>query len=614
MGDGMDISPDKQNINAVFSSTTYHIDFYQRDYRWTSEPVLRLLDDVFFKFDETYENNSELPAEQATIEEHYPWYYLNTYVTNKVGGKVFIVDGQQRLTTLCLILTKLYHLAAQFESPLEKWIDGKIVGHVGAKSQHWMNHEGHNETQEKIYQNQLDGFSPSSGITAENMIANYNLLGSYLDKKLTTQHKFESFVFYFLYRLVLINLAVEQTDVPMVFEVINDRGVKLQPYEILKGKLLGQLDKAVLDKRNLNGVWEDNITSINAYGEDEADDFFRYFLKAKFANTRKDAQSFDGDYHRQIFANDFEDKLGVVQNPTGVIQFLEGNFANYARLYEKCLEAFDDEQAGAFAYNSLNSIDGAFLFVQSSCKIGDHEESQKLAKIPYEMDRIFSLLQLQGAYDSNSFQQLLYQISAEIREKDVSSLRPAFDKYLIKEVNSRRNTETDETFKYTYFKQAGINLNVTFKRYFLARIEEFMSRGLNDGMKHSVRDLVKKRATKDGFHIEHILSYNDDNLALFDNDEDRFDQERNRLGGLLLLKGKDNISSNNETFEKKLKTYAGTLYWNETLHTDTYKSKIDLREMKKKHSLAFEPVEKFGPEELEARHKLLFEISKIIWA
>jgi len=38
--------------------------------------------------------------------------------------------------------------------------------------------------------------------------------------------------------VVIINLEVAQTDVPMVFEVINDRGIRLQPYEILKGKLL----------------------------------------------------------------------------------------------------------------------------------------------------------------------------------------------------------------------------------------------------------------------------------------------------------------------------------------------------------------------------------------
>lgn len=50
----MGISPDKQNIAQVFSGTAYHIDFYQRDYRWNAEPVLRLLDDIFFKFEEQY--------------------------------------------------------------------------------------------------------------------------------------------------------------------------------------------------------------------------------------------------------------------------------------------------------------------------------------------------------------------------------------------------------------------------------------------------------------------------------------------------------------------------------------------------------------------------------
>ncbi|SFQ80228.1 hypothetical protein SAMN04515668_4556 [Hymenobacter arizonensis] len=38
----MDISLDKQSIDKIFSSTTYHIDFYQRHYKWTKEPVNRM--------------------------------------------------------------------------------------------------------------------------------------------------------------------------------------------------------------------------------------------------------------------------------------------------------------------------------------------------------------------------------------------------------------------------------------------------------------------------------------------------------------------------------------------------------------------------------------------
>ena len=123
----MDISPDKQNIDAVFSNTLYHIDFYQRDYRWNDEPVLRLLDDIFYKFNEYYAENSSLPASAEVIDAKYSWYYLNTYVTNKVDGKVFVVDGQQRLTTLSLILIKLLHLAKAHDSKAVKWLDGKIA-------------------------------------------------------------------------------------------------------------------------------------------------------------------------------------------------------------------------------------------------------------------------------------------------------------------------------------------------------------------------------------------------------------------------------------------------------------------------------------------------------
>ncbi len=65
------------------------------------------------------------------------------------------------------------------------------------------------------------------------MVSNFETISTWLDKALTDKHKFETFSFYFLHRLVLINLSVEQTEVSMVFEVINDRGVRLRPYEIL---------------------------------------------------------------------------------------------------------------------------------------------------------------------------------------------------------------------------------------------------------------------------------------------------------------------------------------------------------------------------------------------
>ena len=68
----MDISPDKQNIDAVFSNTLYYIDFYQREYRWTEEPVSRLLDDVFYKFNEIYSENHELDERGSYYRQQIP--------------------------------------------------------------------------------------------------------------------------------------------------------------------------------------------------------------------------------------------------------------------------------------------------------------------------------------------------------------------------------------------------------------------------------------------------------------------------------------------------------------------------------------------------------------
>jgi hypothetical protein len=80
-----------------------------------------------------------------------------------------------------------------------------------------------------------------------------------------------------------------------------------------------------------------------------------------------------------------------------------------------------------------------------------------------------------------------------------------------------------------------------------------------------------------------------------------------------LLKGKDNISSKNESYLKKLESYANTLYWNETLRADSYKSKLDFTRMINKFALTFRHMDTFGPEELEERDKLLYDMVCVIW-
>jgi hypothetical protein len=248
----------------------------------------------------------------------------------------------------------------------------------------------------------------------------------------------------------------------------------------------------------------------------------------------------------------------------------------------------------------------------SCCTHNDPEEAEKMHLVSEQVDRMFCLLQLQRSYNSNSFATEIYKLSAEIRNKKVDEIKPIFDKYLLGLLGEARGVPVDQPLSYGFFKDTGIELEKRFKRYFFARIEQFIADNTKMQMKQSLYDLVQNTGNVNGFHIEHILSDNSENKAFFEDDE-LFERERNRLGGLLLLKGRDNISSNNEVYKKKLRSYANTLYWNETLREDTYKSKLDFESMMAKYKLHFRPMTSFGPAELEERHKLLYDIVKIIW-
>lgn len=619
IGREMDIQPDKQNIDKLFSSTVYHIDFYQRDYKWSEEPVKRLMDDIFYQFDEVYDRCSDLEPNKENINSHYPWYYLNTYVTNNVGGREFVVDGQQRLTTLTLMLIKLYLMAKDENSKTERWVELKISGFSGTEHEFWMNHVRHIN----VFSSLLDGepfssIDTSSGITAVNMVKNYQVISSYFDEKLFDKRRLETFIFYFLLRLVLINLAVDTKQVPMVFEVINDRGVRLKPYEILKGKLLGQIDKAELESNDYNGKWEEAVSRVNAFREDEIDSFFRYWLKAKHTTGRKEGQRFDGDYHREMLKPDMNSKLRLDHDAVGVKDFLDTTFSYYTKLYEKIWEATGtlNPLYPAVHFNALNGQDSQFMLIMSACKTNDEDEDSKIHVVSVELDKAFSLLQLQGAYDSNSFSELLFRVSSEIRDQKVADIPVIFSKHFMDELVDNRSLQNTSplSFNYNLFKNMTIDrMNKRFIRYFLGRVDMFIAQGMRLEMKHSLKDLVSLSGAKTGFHVEHIFANNDTNIELFGDDLERFEQERNRLGGVLLLKGIDNISSNAEGFDNKLKTYANTLYWNETLREDTYKSKLDFRDFIQRTELAFKPYSSFGPAELEERHKLLFDLCDRIW-
>jgi len=613
----MAISPIPQSIEDVFSTITYNIDFYQRQYKWLKDPVERLLDDVFYKFNSDYlEIEDTMEPENAANK--IGWYYLNTYVTNTIDGKVYLVDGQQRLTTITLILIQLYQQSVKESSELSEWVKSKIFGIVGPKKIFWLNHEGHAKTLEKLLHGEsFESIDTSIGITSKNIVENSKYIKTWLEKDIDSKHKLETFIYYFLRRLQLVKLEVSQADVPMVFEVINDRGVRLKPYEILKGKLLGQIDKDELKILDLNKIWESQVSKINEIGEDEIDNFFEYYIRSKIANSRGLAVKYDKkDYHRALFTDEADSFFKLKRNPAQIKRFLQNDFVYFTNLYHK-IRRYSNDLIQGFEhvfFNSLNELNAQYLILLSSIKFNDPEEDLKIQLIAREFDRLFVLLQLQRSYDSNKITDIIYHLVTELRDQPAEKIRAAFDNQIIQLLSSAKATVIHEPFNYMYFKEVGYNdLSTRFSRYFFARIDYFICQNSNAEMQQSFHNLVRNTGHVNGYHIEHILAHNEENLSLFSGDEELFERERNRLGGLLLLRGNANISSSNETYTNKLRTYVQTLYWNATLHPDTYHSNLDLMQLKNKYNLKLRAMDVFGPEELEERHKLLADIIKIIW-
>ena len=609
----MEIVPSNNNIEKVFSSITYYIDFYQRDYKWSKENVNSLLDDIFHKFNLEYKQI--LDVNDKNIDEHYTWYYLNTYVTNKVEGKNYIVDGQQRLTTLTLILIKLYQLSIKYESIKKDWIKDQICGSTPYGRSFWMGQNGRVSMLENLFEDddyKIDDVNEES-LSIQNMYTNYQIIKKRLESELDTKHKFETFSLFFSRRIVLINLDVNQTDVPMVFEVINDRGERLRPYEILKGKLLGQIGKN--DVEEYNKIWEEKIHKLQVLKDEEIDNFFRFLFRSKYVNTRAEYSEFDGDYHKTIFTDKWNRNLNLKRNPEQVKTFIRNEFNYFIDLYTNLLSKTNEESNSEeyLLYNSLNDLDRQYLLILSACVNSDPNEGKKIKLVSKLFDKYFTLLNLNGCYDSNYFTESIIELNKKIRNKDPEKIENIFNQQLITDISYKRATEVESPFIWNYFKDASYNnLPIRFLRYFFARIEHFIAENINSPCT-SYYNLVRNTGLKSGYHVEHIMANNEESLAIFENDEELFQKERNRLGGLLLLKGKDNISSGAEKYENKLETYVGTNLFNQTLHPDFYHSNVDFRRFTDKYSLEFKPIHHLNNHTIEERTKLLFEITKLIW-
>jgi hypothetical protein len=93
-----------RTIRELLAGHKYSIDYYQREYKWQQKQVAELIDDLADKFLESHEEDNERSA-----VGDYGHYFLGSIIISDKDGQKFIIDGQQRLTTLTLLLIFLHH-------------------------------------------------------------------------------------------------------------------------------------------------------------------------------------------------------------------------------------------------------------------------------------------------------------------------------------------------------------------------------------------------------------------------------------------------------------------------------------------------------------------------
>jgi uncharacterized protein with ParB-like and HNH nuclease domain len=115
------ITPLYRSIQDLLQSQSFAIDEYQREYKWEKENIDELLSDLQAKFFSHYKTGDD-----TTAISSYGEYFLGSIIVSKRNGKNYLIDGQQRVTSLTLLLICLYRAAQAKDLPVVQTVGPMI--------------------------------------------------------------------------------------------------------------------------------------------------------------------------------------------------------------------------------------------------------------------------------------------------------------------------------------------------------------------------------------------------------------------------------------------------------------------------------------------------------
>ena len=218
---------EEMSISDVYmnsqNTVTYSIPVYQRNYAWEEDQITALIKDVY----DSWQKNPSAP------------YYIGTLVTYKRNDREYeVIDGQQRLTTIFLII--------------------KTLGIKDIKNE--LTYSARSTSSSTIMRLNKDD---ELGDEADAGIRNGYEFADKALKSIVLSDEREGFQEYFLRHVKLIHYDVpKDVNLNHYFEVMNSRGEQLEKHEIVKSMLGQYLDKQQL--ATFCRVWE-ACSEMNVY-------------------------------------------------------------------------------------------------------------------------------------------------------------------------------------------------------------------------------------------------------------------------------------------------------------------------------------------------------------
>jgi uncharacterized protein with ParB-like and HNH nuclease domain len=611
------ITPHYRSVQQLLQSQSFSIDEYQREYKWEKENIDELLSDLQAKFFSHYKPGDETPAVSG-----YGEYFLGSIIVSKRSGKNYLIDGQQRVTSLTLLLICLYRAAKAQTLPVVQTLAPLIFSDNLGQPKFNLDIPERLPVIKALFDGQ--DFSPDGkDESIQTMYARYGDIEAN-DLMAELGAALPHFIYWLLTRVGLIEISTDNDSYAYaIFETMNDRGKPLSPVDMLKAYLLAPIEDAQA-RTQVNQTWKQQVLELISWGgshEPERDaNCIKAWLRAQYAESTRErkAGAVDKDweligsvFHRWVRDHSAQLGLGKAQANQ---KLMAESFPFFAKAYRRVLQASKHYTPGleAVYYNAHNDFTWQSTVLLAPLVEMDDDETvrRKLAVTASYLDiwvmrRAVNYIRV--GYSSVSY--AMWLLCRDIRRKPLAELVPLLEQKL---------AEDEVTFAGSAAKGRtgiqGLGLNQFSRRYIyhlLARITEATETGAG---RTETFDKLVNREVKNPFDIEHIWADNFEAVATQFASEAEFVEWRNHVASLLLLPADVNRSLQAKPFDQKRVHYAKQNFYAASLDASAYVHQPQFQQFAAAQELPFKPFQTFTKEQQLERRELVAALVELVWS